>query len=94
MHFTFTNNFLSIILVLVNFTQPAYNSSSNLCNIIPEIHRRTPMSVYDLKSLKLPVLNGKALKIFADVACNRLTTVFLTRRKNGGIPLVLAQAWR
>ena len=46
------------------------------------------MSVYDLKSLKLPVLNGKALKIFADVACSRVTQplVLPTLLENGGIP--------
>lgn len=46
------------------------------------------MSAYDLKSLKLPVLNGKTLKIFADVACNRVTQplVLPTLLENGGIP--------
>ena len=46
------------------------------------------MSVYDLKSLKLPVLYGQSLKLFADVACNRLTQplVLPTLLENGGIP--------
>ena len=46
------------------------------------------MSVYDLKSLKLPVLYGKALKLFADAACSPLTRPLLlpTLLENGGIP--------